>query len=652
MLHHLPRFFLPILFLVQMPCSAQLAQAWSLDTGPVNWIRTTAAGALIACTAKGLHGIDTEKGTLSWTIDELANAPESGYEEIARTPFVNLIPDQRPEDLLIVEPFSGKVVFNSEEAGISNIASKYFLYQNQVIVLVGQKADKTAAMSCVDMNTGKVLWSKDDSFSKLTACNSVGPNELILSTLFYAYKFDSRTGEELWKKCPDPGFEQMAGFAALLDKGGANLGGLTDGISGVFVTTPYAKDLCFMGMQSKTKKTVTDSQGNTKEEIIYKTFVNGFSIKDGSYAWSEPLEFNQQLGAIIPLKKGLLIGAGDKKAVDLLDYATGNGLWGKKGKGINVKGVLSGAVEIGDQVLLTSGGSDGVVTLMNGMGEEVWKKPVKLDGVVKSVTLMGNDVLIASEAEVEVIDLATGASQLDKPLQGGASNVTTGGDRTFVFNTKDDLLYAVPKSGGAAKAVTSAPLAFEGKEDANSVEYTEQGLVISSDQNIAMVTTDGSVKYQKYYPAGRESGLTRALKYASAVRAAYYTAAFGYTSAAFGAASQSIQVQDANSAIAKEVTTGMSQVYGEAAQTGMDATARFFKEANARFKATASTNTVHFMLTDAGKREYKLIAVDKSTGSELGSIPLGKDKEPVYEVDGFTNNVYLVDGSSVKGFKM
>ena len=40
----------------------------------------------------------------------------------------------------------------------------------------------------------------------------------------------------------------------------------------------------------------------------------------------------------------------------------------------------------------------------------------------------------------------------------------------------------------------------------------------------------------------------------------------------------------------------------------------------------------------------------KSDGNVAGTMPLGTDKEPKYEVDGFTNTVYLVDGGAVKAF--
>lgn len=629
--------------------SAQLSPAWTAATGPVLWMRTTSAGALVVATAEGLKGVDPATGTVTWTAKELAAAPEAGYREVERTPFIAVAPQGRPEALFVLEPFSGTVAFSSDAAGISNVTSTWFLYANNAIVVVGQKPDKTAAMACVDMGTGVVRWTKDDRFSRLTACNSAGPDAILLSTLFFAYKLDARTGAELWKKSPDPVFEKMAGLASMLDKGGANID--VPGVTGVFITTPHAPGLGFMGMQTEQRKETTDSQGKKTVTVTHKTFVNAFRIDDGSYAWSAPLQMQQKLGTLVPLKQGLLVGAGDTRSVDLLDYATGAGQWGKNGKGISVKGILAGAVELEDGTLLTSGSGDGVVTLVDATGTERWKKPVKLDGVVRSVRLLGGDVLVATEQEVDLIDRATGLSRLQQPLQGGAGLVAVHEGATYVFNTKDGLLYSVAQGGGAVRALGQAPVVFEGKEKPTALEGSAEGLVLSSDQNLAVLGTDGSLKYRTYLPAPRESGLVRALKVASAVRAIYAAAAYSYTSAAFGAASQSIRVTDAGSAAARDITGAVSQLYGEGAMAATGAAARFFQEANARFKATTTTAELHFVMTTEGKGVNVLKALRRSDGGEAASIPLGIEKEPRYEVDAFTNAVYLAEGDGVKGYR-
>lgn len=651
----LPFFFLglSLAFTVHAPsASAQATPTWrSSPGGTVNWMRINSTGNLVVCTSEGLKGIDPATGTVNWTVKELANAPESGYEEITNTPFVALVPAGASDQLMILEPYKGNVLFSSRESGIGHIASKYFLYANNVIVIVGQRADKTAVMACVEMATGKVRWTKEDAFSKLTSCASAGKDAILLSTLFFAYKLDANTGAEIWKQTPDPKFASMAGLMSALDKGGANLGGTAGQTAGVFVTSEHAPDLCFMGLQQTKQSTKTDTQGKSVTTTSYSTFVNAFRIADGSYAWSQPLQMPQQLGSIVPLNQGLLVGAADKNSADLLDYNSGRGLWGKNGKGINVSGPLSGAVELDGKTLLTSGGKDGAAMLVDASGTEVWAKKVKLDGAIQSVTRMPGALLLASSEEADLVDLATGVSRLGKVFDGGAGTVAVGGNEVHLFNNKDHLLYRVPMSGGAATAVSKVPLEFEGKEAANRVEIVPEGIIVSSEQNIALFGTDGSLKYTKYFPAPRESGLTRALLYANAVRAAYYTAAFGYTSAAFGAVSQDIQVTDAGSAAGKEITGQLSNIYGDASIMAMDYTREFMARANARFKATASTSTVQYILSDAGKREFVLMRVNKADGSASGTITLGSNKTPLYEVDGIDNAVYLVSGTDLLAYR-
>jgi len=644
---------LSLLLSVPILGMAQLAPAWTASTGPVDWMRSTSAGALVVGTSEGLKGIDTKTGQVSWTLKELARIPESGYAEIERSPFITLVPPSSPDDLYIVEPFSGTVAFNSKAAGINHISSRYFLYANNAIILAGQKADKSATMACVDMSSGQVRWTKDDSFSRITACNSAGADAILLCTFAHIYKLDAATGREIWKKAPNPEAEKMgAGMAnlmAMMDKNAASMN--LPNVSGGFVTTPYAPGSVFLGMQNEQRKEATDAQGKKVITYTYKTFVNAFRMEDGAYAWQAPLSMPQKLGTIVPLKGGLLIGAGDNRSVDLLDHATGAGRWGKNGKGIMVKGILAGAVEIGDQVLLTSGGEDGILTLMSASGLEIWKKPAKVSGVVRSVRIVGGDILVATDEEVDLVDLATGLSRLPKPMPGGAGLVAIAGKITYVFNTRDGLLYAVDDRGGSAKPVSSVPLVFQGKEKPTSLNSTSFGLVLSSDQNLALIATDGTLVHNTYFPAPRESGLVRALKYASAVRAAYYGASFGYTSAAFGSIAQDIQVTDGNSAAVRDLADHFSDIYGEAAQEANNATKRFWQEASARFKASASTNDIQFIMTEAGKGSFELQALSKQRGEVVQSIPLGRERTPQYEVDVFSNTVYLVEGNSVRCFR-
>ena len=67
--------------------------------------------------------------------------------------------------------------------------------------------------------------------------------------------------------------------------------------------------------------------------------------------------------------------------------------------------------------------------------------------------------------------------------------------------------------------------------------------------------------------------------------------------------------------------------------------------------ASTSTGALHFLMTDAGKGVYALKALGKTDGNVAADIPLGRDREPQYEEDGFTNAVHLAEGNGVKCFR-
>lgn len=632
--------------------SAQSSKIWEITPeGGFLWMRNTSLGNLIISTSSGLKGIDPVSGKTNWTITELAYAQEQSFEEIKNTPFIAVSPKDDNDQLYIIEPFEGKVLFSSKESNISKIASKYFLYESNSIIIVGYEGGgKEPVLACIDMSTGKKLWSKSSDFSRVTACVAVNESEMILSTLFFAYKINSKTGTEIWKKAIDPSFEKFGSLMTTLDKGGANL---KNEISAVLIKTDFSGDLVFMGGQKENKKETTGSDGKTTTTITYESFFNAFKISTGEFAWANPLKLNQKLGTVIPCKEGLVICAGEKSDVNLFDYATGSGKWGKNGKGIDVKGgaVTGGALIDGD-VLLTSGEKDNSIALIDpATGTNKFPKSVKLDGQTQRVVELENGIVIATNEEVDYVNKSNGESYFEKAMKSNAGLVAVTDKQIYIFNLKDGLLYAFAKNETKATALTATAIKFEGKEEATKIEVTNEGILISSDQNLCLVDLKGKSIYQKYYPAPKESGFKRALLYASAARAAYYSVVLGYTSAVFGATSASIQVQDAGSQIAKDVTGDVSRIYGSASKSAIGATGKFLEAANKRFTATSQSNDFVYVLSEVAKKEYSLLKISKSTGETMDKISLGKDKEPKYELDYIDNMIYYEDSGKIIAYR-
>ena len=73
----------------------------------------------------------------------------------------------------------------------------------------------------------------------------------------------------------------------------------------------------------------------------------------------------------------------------------------------------------------------------------------------------------------------------------------------------------------------------------------EDGIFLHSDQNVAKVGFDGTIKFVEYYPAPRESGWKRALLIAEGIRAAYIGASSYYVSGAMAYAEEDVRAEDA-----------------------------------------------------------------------------------------------------------
>src|SRR5207247_9694928 len=137
----------------------------------------------------------------------------------------------------------------------------------------------------------------------------------------------------------------------------------------------------------------------------------------------------------------------------------------------------------------------------------------------------------ATNAEVNVIDLASGEPKLKdaiesgKPLSSGDYNAAryslhhvVEGTTLYVFASHDHKLYAVDRTAGTFRAL-GGEIKLQGDEDPVDMEIRPAGIVLVAPQNLVVVARDGQVKQQVYYPAPQLPGLLRALYRINAVGA-------------------------------------------------------------------------------------------------------------------------------------
>ncbi|MEO8150218.1 MAG: PQQ-binding-like beta-propeller repeat protein [Bacteroidia bacterium] len=614
------------------------APVWSaeFDT-PILWQRTTSLGNFVVSTSDGLYGLDTKTGKKTWSIKSLGNLTEGAYEEIPNTPFISV--GKGNNETYFVEPFEGKIIFSSADAGLSKVEKKYFLYKNNCVLVTGNAVgDKTLKMVMVDMATGKVLWTKGSEFGVISSLYELETGDFLISTLFYFYKINIKTGAEVFKNVMDKRMKGMEGLFKGLDKGGANLKGNDEPLLRMFHRD--GDETFYIAYEQKQTTTV-----NNQTAISYNTIFNSFSVNDGNQAWPNTVEFqNTHIGPVAFDDKGLIIYQNN---LNMLDYKTGAKLWGKKGKGIDVKGDALRYDYFKEGILITSGkqgSTDNYVNILDAnAGAFKFEKFLRLNGTIQKQQQIDKGLLVITDEELNIINLTTGQFYFDPPIKTKGSLTVTVGNTLYAVNTKDDFVYTVDLATATSKKLSAVPVKFEGKEDAKSIEVKGSSIIVSSDQNMAAFDMSGKLLFNKYYAAPQLPGLTRALLYANAVRAAYVGVVAGMASGVYGAASASVVVKpgDVNAAMTKGLTQGVSQMYGDISKAGISYATKAWQAAEQRFKASAEATDFKFMLQAVDKKQNVLIKVSKTDGSKTDVISLGDDKNPGYEVDDIDKRVYF-----------
>jgi hypothetical protein len=283
------------------------------------------------------------------------------------------------------------------------------------------------------------------------------------------------------------------------------------------------------------------------------------------------------------------------------------------------------------------------------------KKDVKIKGQLAYAELTPAGLLYvsrpdaATNAEVNVIDLATGEPRFKDAIESGkplsAEDYNAGryylhhaveGQTLYVFANRDHRLYAVDREAGTFRAL-GGEIKLQGGEDPIDMEIRPAGVVLIAPQNLVLVARDGHVKQQVYYPAPQLPGLVRALYAVNAVRAGLYGAAASAYGDAFAQTSRN--ATDLN---ARYVTTSLATAYSQAGSQLAGYSRQSAALATKRFKASLTVPGSVFMLTRAPAGNGNLLLeIDKDSGQPRARVDLGSEREPVYAVDDVAGMLFL-----------
>ena len=616
---------------------AQVEEKWNTEIPTdILWQEVTALGNFIVSSREGLIGLDAETGEIIWSKRAHGNLDRAAFEELPNSPFFTVTGENT---LHLFDQFSGQEVFNSENAGLKEIASYFLLYDSNTILVAGTGWSEEPLLVSANMSDGSVSWTLEEKFGSIINVNELENQELLIVTLFNNYKVRVDTGAIVWKNTnskENAQIENLTGLGALLKEAAENMAQEMDFQLRYY--EPQGSEVFYLGTQREGQTGATITTGTPK--IKYTSQFNAYNTNDGNLIWDTPLEVKGALSHVSFLENGLLVlpDDGNSTKINLFDYQTKEGLWGKKGRGIKIKGGIYDYLDSGNGILLVSrtDNKDFLNFLDPIAGAITFEKPVKVDGTVVGIVPLANSILYLTTSSMNILDQNTGTLKWQNSIQTSPNLTAEHDGKIYVYDYGSGLINVVDMTTGELTELSNVQLGFDGRETPRQLEILDDGIFLSSDQNVAMYNFDGTLSFQEYYPAPKEAGWKRALMYASSVRAAYIGAVSYYVSGSIAAAEGDLRQNDP---VSGEMASQIGNAYGELGNAASSYAMEGFRRANARLKATSEGRDFMFIMSKKEKNVV-LLKVSKVTGEVEGEIDLGNDREPLYAVDDITGQVF------------
>lgn len=623
-----------MLLFTSLNLNAQVNEVWKKNLeGTVIWQKVNSFGNYMVCTSNELAAVNPETGEKIWSNSDFAGITEAQIEELTGSPLMSI---NQNEVISMVDPFSGDIKFNSSKAGVKDLQTKKVLFKSNGLLIAGKDAENNPVMLMIDLASGTTVWKIEEKFGKIINVNELTKEDLLIVSLFNIYKINPISGDVIWKSATSKEAEQVESMGAF----GALLGAMAEEMVGdeEFVLHFWkhpTKDIFLLGNDEKSER-----QSGDNTIVTYENYYNAFNIETGERLWEDPVSMSGQIGKVEFYKDGMIIlpNDGNNTKINFFNLDNPQPTWGKKAKGTKIKGGIYNSLKVENGYLLISGSND--KNYLNFLDPEqglmTFEKPVKINGQVIRTIDTPNGILYITTEEINILDPATGTLHFTKPLACNPNMMQQKDDLLYLFDKKEKVVKAVNIQTAEIKNITNEQLKLEGKESPSNFELRENGILLSSEQNVALFDYNGSKVFQEYYEAPREPGLKRALLIAQAARAAYIGANAYYAAGQLQSAAPEIKEEDA---VSGAIVEGFGMVYEEMGNQATDFATQSVQQAFARFKATAEGRDFIIVFGKIEK-DNALLKVNKNTGKVDGSINLGKEKEPVYAVDDVTGQVF------------
>ncbi len=650
--------WLAVVWLCAGPATAApLAPAWTRDfAAPIQWQRVTAFGQLLVSTTAGLHAVDPATGTVVWSHADLARLPAEGFEEIAGSPLV-LISDGAPVPQIprtvVLNVFNGELVFDSRAAGLGQISAPRVLPRAGGVLIAGFETNNPQpTLFAYSIDDGHLLWKSD----VLNAAMNPGGNRLVgllMSAALAMVRLDPVQSAPL--ELGDGSFLLGAmGHVMRLDAATGNVLWKTPFAGGTFEfrQADARPGVVYVGAEEVEQTMAADQTTQQRTQTHYQAF----KLDDGTEVWQRAVRFQRPMNhSIIPLERGLIVSDGDsdKGKLLLLDYDTGESVWGNKGRGIEIAGQVLDHSFAGTDLVLTSG-YDSIWTnkdtayllyvLDTTTGAFKFEKPFEVKGRMLGTELKPQGLIYVTTHEINIFDPVTGGLRNAPVLRGREPLVTVrDGAVVYAFNSSDGFLYRFDRETGAVAKLSQAPLELIDDDRARALELVDDTLVLTGQQTVAGFGLDGALRFNEHYRAPRNPAWMRGLAWAEGVHAGMASVSAGL----YGAAFASMAGDAAEGTASREVATQLSQGFGDLSDGYRGLAGDYVRFARRRYEASAESRDFLFMMVQHEDRRVTLAQIGKRDGKVLAEIDLGRDKEPVYQVDDISSQVFYNPRDSV-----
>jgi hypothetical protein len=625
-------------------------KAWTADFDKsIDWFKLNPTGKLIVGASDAVYAIDPATGKTAWKLADFKDISKDNFNAIPNSPYVAIMLGGITSYYhVIIDATDGRIITDTKAIGMKYVGKRYVVPSMGGILFSGF-IDNVQSLVMVDAASGKKLWILQNVFESskealVSRPLAVDAENMMLATNMRVYKINTVKGTLAWKAnmetTIDKGTLATETEEESQDKESTKVdepkGGLGSkfGLGGLGKSNGAGNGLAKSMDMTYGKFLILDKQPGV---VFYygPTSMAAFEVTTGKPVWG-PVKFSDPLFSLIEDERGFLITTNDKNSeMFLLDYKTGQQKW----EPVKLTGKATAIKLNGDKLAVASAkgsGSSSVNIVDINTGKALAPSALKVSGAVQDIKMTDKGLIYRTSQETNIQDINSGKDLWASSLsykEGTALAIDKDG-KTYIW--ANNKLHVLDHKEAKYKEIGSGTK-FGGDEVANNIELREKGILVSSDQNVALFDWDGNKIYHVYQKAPGISTFGKIMSVAVMSASLAQSAQSGFKAGYAGTSTSYGQSQMAN-----------ADRWGKLGSAAANDMSR-------RFKASQGAGGYQVMLTrvtsgnDSG---VGLVKVNKDTGKIEAKIVLD-DKKPDYIADETDNLIfYKADKKQIVGYHL